>query len=816
VPEPFAPFRQESEKPMLREPVVPRIVYPEDGSVRPVTRLVWRPVPAPPPDGRRLEELAGRRVVVLGDRMESVEGIAGRLRAHGAEVLTDLSDELLEDAATQALTAALGFVDGVIDLNVEDSWDGTADAWRRPLRRTVAVLKACYNDWIRETDCRRRFYVAVTSLGGTLGCGDVDVPQPLGGIWLGLAKTVPRELPNCNVRVLDVAPQDRAALEETLLDELYRWGLFEIGYRDGRRYMFAGAAESAPPPSVALDESDTVLVSGGSRGIGFALAQGLAGEFGCRVVVTGRSPLPSRDEPWLGLDAGEYKAYELGVLRAPPDGQTVAEARRGLERIRQLRELWANLEDVRRSGLPIEYLTCDFNDPAQTRALVETIGPSLTGVVHNASVSAPTRLPGKSVDSFFATVETKVGAFFRLFEAVSDRPLKFFCNVGSLVGRWGGMIGEIDYAAANAGLSIAGAWAARRSSFPVMTVCWPTWERLGGMIKNFDVTLNYTSALDVDEGVYRWKQELLGGTSGESVFVGTVGKAVFPVHLKGFPPIPDLANIGELYSHLHYLGEARRFEPFRAIESKSIVLADAAPCMHDVRVSGTPALPVSLLLEYALAVGGWVQPEPPNVVHWTGLRALEVDARALRTDDGTMRLVKRGAGSWRDGLWVVDVDLSVELPGGLRELATLELLYSKDEPRLEPEVPIESSGEPEAVCSRPPLTWGGLVYPPALWWRAPSGTLTGHVRPAEPSDIWATPFVPEAALPAAHLESILRAALWLQQPAANVARLRVARMDRFARTAEWGMVVHPAGGDVWSILADDGRTALQLRGLEYF
>jgi NAD(P)-dependent dehydrogenase (short-subunit alcohol dehydrogenase family) len=790
-------------------------VYPEDGSVRPVTRLVWRPVPVAPPQGRRLDELQGRRVVVLGERTESVEGIAGRLREHGAEVLTDLPDDLFDDATPDRLASALGSLDGVIDLNVEDAWDGTAVAWRRPLRRTVAVLKACYEDWIRETDCRRRFYVAVTSLGGTLGCGDADVPQPLGGIWLGLAKTVPRELPNCNVRVLDLAPQDRAALEEILLDELYHWGLFEIGYRDGRRHMFAGAAESAPPASVALDESDTVLISGGSRGIGFALAQGLSGEFGCRVVVTGRSPLPRGDEPWLGLDETQYKAYELGVLRAPPDGQTVAEARRGLERIRQLRELSANLEDARRAGLAIEYVACDFNDPAQTRALVEKIGASLTGVVHNASVSAPVRLPGKSLDSFFATVETKVGAFFGLYEAVSERPLKFFCNVGSLVGRWGGMIGEIDYAAANAGLSIAGAWAARRAAFPVMTVCWPTWERLGGMIKNFDVTLNYTSALDVDEGVYRWKRELLGGTSGESVFIGTVGKALFPVHLNGFPPIPDLANIGELYSHFHYLGEAHRFEPFRSIESESVVRADAAPCMHDVRVSGTPALPLSLLLEYALAVGGWVQPEPPNVVHWLGLRALEVDLLALRTDAGLLRLVKRGAGSWRDGLWVVDVELSAGLAGGSRGLATMELLYSKDEPRVEPEVPIESTGEPEAVDSAPPLTWDGRVYPRALWWRAPSGTLTGHVRAAESSDVWATPFVPEAALPDAHLENMLRAALWLQRPAESVRRLRLAQLDRFARAGEWGIVVHSAGGDVWSILGDDARTALRLSGLEY-
>ena len=91
----------------------------------------------------------------------------------------------------------------------------------------------------------RRFYVAVTSLGGTVGCGDGQIEQPLGGVWVGLAKTLPRELPNCNVRVLDLALGDRDDLEERLLDELYRWGLFEIGYRDGRRLMVAGRAEDA-------------------------------------------------------------------------------------------------------------------------------------------------------------------------------------------------------------------------------------------------------------------------------------------------------------------------------------------------------------------------------------------------------------------------------------------------------------------------------------------------------------------------------------------------------------------------------------------
>ena len=771
---------------------VPHVVYPEDGSVQPVRRLVWHAVPAPPLAPRRLDELVGRRVLVLGARGPTADSIRRGLREHGAELVN----------APPA--------DGVIDLNVEGG-----DDWREPLRRTVEVLKACYDEWIRETDCRRRFYVAVTSLGGTVGCGDGPIEQPLGGIWVGLAKTLPRELPNCNVRVLDLAPGDRDDLVDRLLDELYQWGLFEIGYRDGRRFMVAGWAEEAPPPRIALGEEDTILVTGGARGIGFALARGLAGEFGCRMVVTGRSPLPG-GEPWLALDEAEYKAYEISVLRALPDGQTVAEARRGLERIRQLRELAANLEEAHAEGLPIEYEPCDFTDAAQLRALLERVGPGLTGVVHNASVSAPTRLPGKAVDAFLTTVETKVGVFFDLFGAVSDRPLKFFCNVGSLVGRWGGMIGEIDYAAANAGLSVAGAWAAPRAPFPVQTVCWPTWERLGGMIKNFDVTLSYMSALDVDEGVYRWKRELVGAESGEAVFVGRVGKALFPAHVKGFPPSPDLPNIGELYTYFHYLGEARSFRPFQSIESSSVLRADMAPAMQDVRWEDAPALPVSVLLEYALSVGDWVQPEPPAQLHWLGLRDLKVELEALACRDGELVLVKRGAGAWRDGEWLVDVELAVELPqGSRRDLARLALVYAREPPPWGREVPFEMTGEREPFASRPPLTWKGFVYRAAQWHRTAHGALVGLARPVEPADLWATPFVPETRLPGAELENVFRAQMTLRPAGEPVRTLGLSSLERFASGPSAGAVVGVGGDGAWSVLDETARVVVHLAGLAY-
>jgi hypothetical protein len=335
------------------------------------------------------------------------------------------------------------------------------------------------------------------------------------------------------------------------------------------------------------------------------------------------------------------------------------------------------------------------------------------------------------------------------------------------------------------------------------------------MIKNFDVTLNYMSALDVDEGVYRWKRELLGAASGEAVFVGRVGRALFPAHVKGFPPSPDLPNIGELYTHFHYLGEARTFQPFHSIESVSTLRPDQAPCMNDVRVSGSPALPVSVLLEYALAVGDWVQPEPPAQLHWRELRDLEVDLGALACKGGELTLVKRGAGRWRDDLWAVEVELAVELPSGIRDLARLELLYSREPAEAGRELPVEADGDAEAMTSRPPISWEGFVYRAAQWRRSADGALVGLVRPVEPSDLWATPFVPATALPGAQLESILRAELSRDGSNAPVRRLRLARMEQFAFHRASGTVVRPTGDEAWSVLDEAGRTALRLDALSY-
>jgi hypothetical protein len=178
-------------------------------------------------------------------------------------------------------------------------------------------------------------------------------------------------------------------------------------------------------------------------------------------------------------------------------------------------------------------------------------------------------------------------------------------------------------------------------------------------------------------------------------------------------------------------------------------------------------------------------------------------------------LVKRGTGRWHDDGWLVEVELAVELPTGLRDLGRLELVYAREPAEAGPQVPVEVCGEAEAIVSVPPLDWRGFVYRRAQWRRTADGALAGRVRAAEPSDLWATPFVPEAALPGAQLESIFRAALSLQRAGEPVRRLSLARMERFGHEREWGAVLGTRLGDGWSVLDEASRTALRLDGLAY-
>lgn len=796
-------------KPRPLEVGPPVVSYPADGSVLPVFRFQWTPVALPPVQPRP-DRLAGRRVLIIGSASETAQSVAAVLRRLGVEPFCFTLDQDHSDDALARLKAQIGRLDGIIDLNLDSVYSlEQAAAWEEPFRLTIRVVQAFYTEWAEETDATRLFYLAVTAMGGQMGYDGRNVEQPLGGIWAGLAKSLPREIPNCHVRVLDLSPADRLALGERIATELYNWGLFEVGYQDGVRYGLYAKHAPLAQPLRTLDESDTILISGGARGIGFALAKALAGNFGARVIVTGRSTLPASTEPWLALDEAAFKAYQFDRLREA--GESVGKVRRELESMKAQRELYAHITSAQAAGLRIEYEACDFNDAASVAALVDRLGASLTGVIHNAGIEETVRLNKKAVEACLATVRIKVGGFANLAQALAGRPLKLFCSVGSLSGRWGGMVGQLDYAAGNEGLARLGFWANAAGILPVQTICWPTWENLG-LITNFKAALKYASAVNVEEGIYNWQWDLLAGAPGECIYMGKVGKALVPMQIDGFLPtsIAKAPDIQRIYSQVFYKGEVTRFQLFRSVEATCRVERRSTAAIDDVVVGGRPTLPVSLLLEYALSLSEWVVPEGWQELDLVAITDLAVDLGALSfpADAAAMVLTKTAEGRWEDGNWIVSVSLATE-----RGLAARMDLVHGERTALSVVHVAEATATNPVILS--PAGWQlrGQVFDLARWRQAEGGALIGTARRCTESDLWLVPHLPAVQLPSAHLENILRAAWALQSRQGAPQSLHARRIDLTSLRAE-AIEIAMTDGD-WYVQDSGEQTVLKLSGLTF-
>ncbi|HKG50831.1 MAG TPA: KR domain-containing protein, partial [Actinomycetales bacterium] len=536
----------------------------------------------------------------------------------------------------------------------------------------------------------------------------------------------------------------------------------------------------------------------------FAFARELARRVGCRVVVTGRSALPE-GEPWLTVSSAEYAALRQQRLRDAGPGR-VGAVRRENERRDALRELAANLSDAARSGLPVDYRACDFLDATAVQNLVRSLGDRLRVVVHNAGVAAPTRLRNKTTDTSVRVVESKLVPFVNLVEATRGRSVDYFCNVGSVAGRMGGMIGQIDYAAANEVLSRLGFWAQETLGLPVATLCWTTWEQIG-LIANYEAALRYGAAMSVQEGVTRWVDELLAAEPTEAMFLGRIGTALAPTQIKGFLKFGDHPDLPWLMSRQHYLGVVEAYAPARSLRSRSELFEAKHPCLSDVTLAGDPILPVSLVLEGALSVGDWVAPEGWPLLHLREVRNLRVDLPALGFEGGSAVVLKAGTGAWEGGRWVVRVSLTtVER----RPLLSCDLVYQAESGSAEPAPPPPGDPAPWEPGPAIGLGWRGVVYRHGPWLRAGDEVST-RVSPVHDSDAWATPYPPRAVLPSAAVEAMVEGiVLSSAQPAAQT--LYAERIEWTPTGArEHRVAGRPADGSWW-VTDSEGAVILRCGG----
>jgi NAD(P)-dependent dehydrogenase (short-subunit alcohol dehydrogenase family) len=197
-----------------------------------------------------------------------------------------------------------------------------------------------------------------------------------------------------------------------------------------------------------------VLITGGARGITARVAEEIARQKPCRLVLVGRSAAPAEQEPAWSAAAADLPsmrraaASHLQQTGRPVAPREVESFARGALADREVRQSLATLRSV---GAEVNYLSCDVRDVDGFAALLadvrKRLGP-IESVIHGAGIIEDRLIVDKAADSFGRVLGTKLDGLLTLVSELPPDELNALA-VFSSVSAYFGNPGQADYAAAN-------------------------------------------------------------------------------------------------------------------------------------------------------------------------------------------------------------------------------------------------------------------------------------------------------------------------------------------------------------------------------
>jgi phthiocerol/phenolphthiocerol synthesis type-I polyketide synthase E len=405
--------------------------------------------------------------LVLFDRCGLAESIAAELRQKGATIITVAVSDRFTHSDDHF------WIDPGQPGHYEQLWDKIGALGLRPagllnLWTMSGMNLQVYNSLLLLLQTagryRQRFRQIETIVDRLESLAGEAIEEVERAEVLGLLRVMAAEFPRTRCRQIDVqfSPQAldgiaQRMIARQILDEIQVPGPgLTIAYRGDSRWQKgwtpAPMRESASDP---FRERGVYIITGGIGGIGYSIARYLLQRYNARVILTGRTELPPREQ-WA-------------VWIAEHDNENSVSRR--ILRIQELEQL----------GGIVRFVCADVTDRAAMAKIIAQARHDfgeINGVLHTAGLPGGKMISSQDRAEAADVRRPKVQGSMVLAELLREERLDFFVLCSSV----SAVIpapGQSAYAAANVFQNYFAAWCQNLLKIPAVAIGFDAWQEIG-------------------------------------------------------------------------------------------------------------------------------------------------------------------------------------------------------------------------------------------------------------------------------------------------------------------------------------------------